>query len=130
MAIAPRRDPSKAPVNTTAKVWAVKGTAPNGITICADSAVSRLNPITSPTCLTKSSGASATPSSVSFFAIDAFINIGVRRLDGALRFFTGHTCRELTKRRQAAALHNYGFTHSTGQGALRIMNSAVSVKLG
>jgi len=59
------REPSKAPVSNTAKVCAVIGTGPTGITICAASAVSKLKTTASETERVQSSGASAALMSVS-----------------------------------------------------------------
>src|ERR1700694_3895426 len=73
IASAPRREPSSAPVSNTANVWPGIGIGPIGITTCAAAAVSKLKPITRPTCRTKSSGARATPNNVSFFATNVFM---------------------------------------------------------
>jgi len=67
-AIAPKREPSNAPVNNTAKLCPVIGIGPMWIENCADAAMNKLNTITNPAERTESSGASAAPINVSALA--------------------------------------------------------------
>src|SRR5687767_2079389 len=73
MVIAPRRDPNRAPVRSTTNVCPVIGTGPIGNTICAERAIKRLKPRTTPTERTQSSGASAVPINVSGLAKEVLI---------------------------------------------------------
>src|SRR6185503_2505288 len=64
-AAAPKRDPSNAPVNSTAKLCPVIGTGPIGIVNCAKAAMNKLKTITSPAERVQSSGASTASINVS-----------------------------------------------------------------